>query len=316
MKDGGSTGPPARSKLLALLMNLYAYTFNNPVMLTDPSGCAPVPPPPTPAMVEAMSQIGKAATTLGNVLSKVNMRTVVAMIYEAQGGQILKGSGVPFDHAVNFGESITGATNAQNTITTQLSKLESMGPDGARAAKGLQAALRPMLEASKNAIRVATDANRIIDLIKRGGFTDRMASGPGSALQQGKNIVQELARKEMSLIPEQIEEAESGLVSSFQQTLRQLPATWDAAKQSARDMTSVAGTSIMAYLTAFRQYAGQAGVKFLQRTASFAEEAVPVLEGIGTSLLELGSTIMTVPLFVVPKNLLMYPGGGGSGGEA
>jgi RHS repeat-associated protein len=294
------------SKRIDLLLNLYAYASNRPVSLVDKTGCDPVSPHTLESTVRALEA---SVASLSDNLSKGNARTIFAAIFESQGGKILKDNATPWNHQQNMRDTLTGVTNARAAIQAQLLRLGNMGSEGARAAKSIEQSLRPMMNAAGNWIKSATDATRVIGLINRGGFAQRFVGTSVSVLEKGPNVVGQLTSRGMSLVPEEIVAAERGFMSSFWAGVRQIPSTLSESKQAARDMLLAAGGSISAYAAAFRQAASQAGKGFMQRAAGFLQRGLPVLETFGSGLLRLGSSLISVPIFIVPSNILAPYGG-------
>lgn len=117
----------------------------------------------------------------------------------------------------------------------------------------------------------------------------------GTPLETGKNMVTQLRSLRLDLLPGAIRNSDLGQ-NAFR-LFNQLPATLQAAQNRSQEILASVGSALSAYAAAGRAVAQS----LLQRAGAAALEGAGTISGL---LIGLSSSLISVPLMIVPRSVL------------
>jgi RHS repeat-associated protein len=185
--------------------NPYEYAKNNPLHFVDPDGNEPVP-------ADALQKIRAAWEALASSLAGGHgtlRGTFDAALAEAQGGQILKGSGVPYQHLDNliktaWGEK--GDAGVAKKLADLRKAIQVVSRSDPSAGSAISNALRPLTDKANTFLRAANQIKTVIDKIQSTGNVSRLEDivFEGERSEAGLTSSQ-LADIERKLLPAEVE---------------------------------------------------------------------------------------------------------------
>ncbi|WP_217644950.1 SpvB/TcaC N-terminal domain-containing protein [Geodermatophilus amargosae] len=272
---------PGRRPELNLLVNLYSFVYNNPLLYRDDDGRQP---DPTTLARDIQTQANNLIRIMGTSHA-MTRGTFEAAIAEAQAGQFVGSAGQTFRHLENLRNTTTAVANASQQLAASLDTLRRLDP---RAVGPLSEALRPLLTRARDFMSLSQDTQELIREIRTTGNATRLIGMP---LDTGRDVARlastQTAQYGRSLLPPGLQQA--SWAGQTLQRIRELPVTLAEVRDQARTIAAGASASLSAAFTAGRAYAGSAA----SATVRFFGAALPVLETIGTRIISLPLIVIT-----------------------